>query len=143
VQAAEAPRVVEAQALAGIEHEVVVVVQQPRRTGRHDAQAAGHAEVRDQRAALELDQQVLGPAVHVEHALPGDLPRELGLDGPAQARLAQVERADRAADQRRADAAPRRFDFGKFRHGCGGSKRKNPPVAGSFLLQSDANARLT
>jgi len=40
VQAAEASRIVEAQALTGVEHQIVVVVQDPRGRRRHHAQAA-------------------------------------------------------------------------------------------------------
>ena len=112
VQAAKAARIVETQALARIEHEVVVVVQQSRRTRRHHAQAAGHAEVGDERTAVEIDQEVLGTATHVVNVLADKFAHEPRLDRPAQARLAQVESRDGMADHGFAHAATCRFDFG-------------------------------
>src|SRR5690606_4880643 len=51
-QAAEAARVVEAQAHGVVEHEVDVIVSERRGVARHEPQTAGHAEVQDERAAF-------------------------------------------------------------------------------------------
>ena len=55
---AKAPRVVQAQYGRIGEPQFDVVVLTARRSRVHDAQAAGHAEVDDQRAVLERDQDV-------------------------------------------------------------------------------------
>ena len=89
-----------------------MVVQQSRRSGGHHAQAARHPEVGDQRAAVEVEQQVLGPATHIVHALSRQLGDEAGFDGPSQPRLTQVECGDRATDDGVADAATSGLYFG-------------------------------
>ncbi len=60
--AAEAARVVQAQFPAGIQADGQVIVAAPVSPGVHHAQAAGHAEMQDQRPLpLDLQQQVLAP----------------------------------------------------------------------------------
>jgi hypothetical protein len=68
--------------------------------------------VRDERAAVEIDQQVLGAAAHIVNALTDEVAHERRFDAPAQARLAQVERRDGVADDGGTHSAACRFDFG-------------------------------
>src|SRR5580700_12227361 len=86
-EAAEAARIVEAQRQPGIEHQVEMVVGEARGTGGHGAQIARHAQMHEQRAGLESQQQVLGAPSGAQDTLPGDLVRQLGGHLPAQARL--------------------------------------------------------
>ena len=112
VQAAEAARVVEAQATTVFEPQFVVVVLEPRRIHRHDAQAARHAEMRYQRAAIEFDQQVLGAPAHVTHCQSRQSLRERAVHRPAQLVVQQHELDDAPAAQGAPDAAAGGFDFG-------------------------------
>ena len=69
----EAPRVVEAELLAGIQRErdVVVLLEILRRTDQ--AQAAGHAEVDQQEAGfLQVEDQILRPPPDCGEAVAGD-----------------------------------------------------------------------
>ncbi len=50
---------------------------------RHQAQAAGHAQVADQGAALGANQQVLGTPLHGLDALTGEAHVQVFGDGPA------------------------------------------------------------
>ena len=119
-QATEAARVVEAQAAAAVEHEVVVIVREQRCVAPQYAQAPRHPEVGDERALLEFDQQVLRAPAHVAHPLARQDLHEGRLDGPAQARLAQHQGGDAPAAQGTADAAAGGLDFRQLGHGSDG-----------------------
>ena len=62
-----------------------------------------------------LATELVGQRIH--DVLAGELATELPIDRPAQTMLAQHESRDRAAAQRRADAAAGGFDFGELGHG--------------------------
>ena len=88
-----------------------------RGVGRQMAQAAGHAQMDDQRGAVvQLDQQVFGAARHLAHAAASQALGQLGVDWPAQARLAQHRAGEDAAGEQGGDAAPGGFHFWQFRH---------------------------
>ena len=71
------------------------------------AQAAGHAQMDDQRGAVvQLDQQVFGAARHLAHAAASQALSQLGVDWPAQARLAQHRAGEGVAGEQ--GATPRR-----------------------------------
>ncbi len=114
VQAAEATWIVEPQATTGIEQQVVVIVRQQRRGRVEHAQAAGHAEMQDQAAVVQVDDQVLGAATDVADALAGDSRRQPCVDAPAQAGLAEHERGDLPPADDAAYAAARGLDFRKL-----------------------------
>src|SRR6266478_427196 len=91
-----------------------MVVTHSRRLRRNDAQIAGHPQVQQQGARLELEQQVLGAPSGAHDALTGHLLRQIARHRPAQPRLVDLER-DNAAPQRVGPQAPaRRFDFRQF-----------------------------
>ena len=76
------------------------------------AQAAGHAQMDDQRGAVvQLDQQVFGARATLAHAAASQALGQLGVDWPAQARLAQHRAGEGAAGEQGGDAAPGGFHF--------------------------------
>ncbi len=99
------------------EHQVDVIVFLRCRLGRYQPQAARHAQMDQQMAAAEIQQQVL--------AAPRDGAQTLADEGGAlrmgqritQRRHAKVGAGETAVEQRRRDAAPGDFDFRQFRHG--------------------------
>src|SRR5881394_1338990 len=114
--AAEAARVVEAQAAAAREHQVDMVVGPVRGRIAKKLKAARHPEVHEQRASLRAEQEVLAAPLERIDPLSRELAREALRDGPAQARLPHLDGSDRAADHVRRQAAARRFDLGELRH---------------------------
>ena len=66
----------------------------------------------DERAAVEIDQQVLGAPTHVVNALADEFSDQRRLDWPAQARLAQIEGRHSVADDGFTHTATCRLDFG-------------------------------
>ncbi len=113
---AEAARVAQAHQLAVGQHEVEVVVFLGRGGVREDAQAAAHAQVQDERAVVELDEQVFRAALQ---AMDGLAAQEFGQvfgNGPAQAGVADDDVADGLMQQVRRDAAQRGLDFWQFGH---------------------------
>ena len=100
--------------------DVDVVVELARRRALVDAQAAGHAEVHEQRVdaarALEAEQQVLAAAVDGAEPSAFEGALEPGGNRPAQAPVVHVDRGDALADERGRDAAPGGFDFGELGH---------------------------
>jgi hypothetical protein len=73
--------------------------------------------VGNQRASLEFDQEILGPATDAAYALPGDLSAETALQGPSQPCFAYRQAGNDATSQRSGNTATRGFYLGKFRHG--------------------------
>ncbi len=114
---AEAPRIGVAQGLTGLQQDVDVLMLGRGRCRIHQTQAAGHAEMDDQRAALGADQQVLGAPLDGLDALAGQTHVEIFRNRPAQAPVTHQHAADALADQMRLDATAGGFDFGKFGHG--------------------------
>src|SRR5690606_18154744 len=78
--------------------------------------AAGHPEMHEQRPGIRAEQQVLRAARDRVDALTGEDGGQLRRNRPAQARLADLERLDAAADDERRKTAAGRFDFGELRH---------------------------
>jgi hypothetical protein len=116
-QAAEAPRIVEAQRLSGVELDVHVIVRDARRRGRQHPQTARHAEVQDHRARVRLQQQVLGPAASAANRAANERGARLDVHRPSQSWLVDDEAIDAASHDMGFDAAAGGLDFGKFRHG--------------------------
>ena len=117
---AEAARIVQAQhlpALRAVHDQVEVVVLARLDPGRQHAQVAGHAEVDDQGAVFEFDQQVLAAASGSKDAASGQQLGQTGREGPAQAFAAQDRLLDDAAFDMGRDTAPGDFYFWQFRHG--------------------------
>ena len=92
-----------------------------------------HSEVDDEDvAALELDQQVLAPAVDPHDLAALELAGEVLLVGvPAdRSHAADVDLLDALADDLLLEVAPQRLDFGQLRH------RRSPRRRRSRLLSS-------
>src|SRR5690606_30781905 len=68
---AETARVAQAQGLSA-EDEIEMLVLPRRLAGGHQAQAAGHAQVQDQRTLFEAEQQILAAPVDVAQGLSGE-----------------------------------------------------------------------
>src|SRR5690606_8864246 len=117
VHDAESPRFEVTQARAVGEADIEMVVLPRRRRARLvEAQAAGHPEMHEQRPGIRAEQQVLRAARDRVDALTGEDGGQLRRNRPAQARLADLERLDAAADDERRKTAAGRFDFGELRH---------------------------
>ena len=90
--------------------------------GQHP-QAAGHPQVQQQRAGLELEQEIFGTPPGMQDPMAGDSLREVILHAPAQSGLVHIERHDASADCVRLDASSCGLYFGKLGHGEPGSVR--------------------
>jgi sRNA-binding protein len=77
-----------------------VVVQRGVRHGPVEAQAAGHAQVQQQQAAIQVQQQVLAAPAHAQHRAAHQR-ADRAPERPAQ-RLAQAHRLDAAPAMRSA-----------------------------------------
>ena len=112
---AEAARVVQAQylglrAVAHDQVEVIVFLQLG--PERKHAQMARHAQVDDERACVETDQQVFTAPADLRDALAGQGDGQVGREGPAQALAPEHDLFDHAAFEVGRDAAPGHFYFG-------------------------------
>ena len=78
--------------------------------GGGESQTAGHAQMQQQQAVVEVQQQIFAPAAHSVHPLPvqagGATPQR-----PTQ-RLAQTDRLNSRAGNRRRKAQAGHFNFG-------------------------------
>ena len=130
-QAAEAPRVGEAQhATVAHEPDVDVVVRPGRGVAGQHAQAAGHAQVQQGAARGGVEQEVLGAPAHGVDALPREAVGDLGRDRPAQVGAAQQHVAHARAFEVRRQSAARGLDFGQLRHaGSVGARRRRRKAA--------------
>src|SRR5687767_9990505 len=72
----------------------------------------------EQRAGVGAEQEVLGAPLETPDALGRERSWKATRDGPAQARLADFDASDGAADHVRGEAAARGLDFGQLRHGA-------------------------
>ncbi|MNE80371.1 hypothetical protein D3C80_1769340 [compost metagenome] len=111
-QRAEAPRVGVAQRQSGLQFDIHMLVLGRRQAALDQAQAAGHAEMADQRAGFGTQQQVLGAPFDLEDQLPGQAHIEVLGNRPAQPPLAHDHAADALAFEIGRDAAAGCFDFG-------------------------------
>ncbi len=99
------------------EDQVDVVVLAGRRVWGQDAQAARHAQVQDEGAVGETQQQVLGAPLHLAQLSPCQPLRQRSGDGPAQAAFADHHCAHAPAFDERGDPPAGGLHFGQFRHG--------------------------
>ncbi len=68
----------------------------------------------DERAGIEPQQNVFRAALDAPDDFALDFSFESARDGPAQAAVANDQRSDAPADERRGDAPARRFYFGQL-----------------------------
>jgi hypothetical protein len=128
---AEAARIGHAHDLAA-DFEVEVVVLLRRDARRQDAQVAGHAQVHDQRAMVEMDQQVLAaPPGAADHA-PGQQGMQALRKRPAQAGVTQHDAADGAPFQM--GATPRRVTSTSGNSGMGWRSGKGGRASGKLHM---------
>ena len=92
-----------------------MVVRAGRRQRGVEAQAARHAQVQQQQAVVQVDQQVLAAPAHRPHRAP-DQRGGLDRQRPAQ-RLADAHGLDAGAGDAVGKTAAGDFDFGEFGHG--------------------------
>src|SRR5690606_9957857 len=112
---AETPRIVE-PGDAMVEHDVEMIVSPRRRRLAPEHQVAAHAEMHDQRARSEPEQQVFAAAAHRGDLQAREDAVEIGRDWPAQRRRPYHDGTHRASEDRAFEAAPDRLDFGQFGH---------------------------
>jgi len=115
-QAAEAARITETQAPAIVQHDIDVVVRARRRIAIQHAQAAGHAQMQQRAATVDVQQQVLRAPANVGDAGAVQTSRHGIRNRPAQIMPAQHHLAHRPPQQMRRNAAPGGFYLGKLRH---------------------------
>jgi len=113
----ETPRIVVAQRHPGIENDVRMVMQAPRRRGGERPKAAGHPEMNEERIGGEAKEQVLASPVEGIDGSPGDTRRKPAWNRPPQAMVVHAHHRYATADDERRNPAERGFDFGQFRHG--------------------------
>jgi hypothetical protein len=83
---------------------------------RDHGEAPGHAEVHQQVALREIEQEVFPAAADVDDFSTAQAACEVARHGPAKARVANDHVLDRPPDHAGHEAAAGRLDFGKFRH---------------------------
>ena len=104
---------------AVLEAQIDMIMRARRLPSRHEAKASRHAEMDDERALAEVQQQILAAPLDVLEALAGQpLGQPFG-QRPAQARHAQHRAAHGPTEHTGAQSARNDFDFGQFRHGLG------------------------
>ena len=113
----KAARIIQAQNSMG-RHEIKVIVQRRLRHGAVEAQAAGHTQVHQQQAAVQVQQQVLAAPPDRRHRTADERAR-LAAERPTQG-LADTHFKDAGAGDAAGKAAARDLDFGEFGHGCEG-----------------------
>lgn len=113
---AEAARIAQPQRPPA-EDDVEVIVPAGRFRRRHQAQAARHAQMHDQRSMVEAEQQVFAAAVDAAQAASGEQAAECAREGIAQAGMARHDGVDAAPGQVGQQAAAGDFDLGQFGHG--------------------------
>lgn len=112
---AEAPRVGQAhQLLAELKVEMIMFLR--RVCGGQDAQMPGHAEMNDQRAVPEVNQQVFAAPASGQNALPDQQVLQTKGKRPAQATASLDHASDFVAFEMGRDASAGDFDFGQFWH---------------------------
>jgi hypothetical protein len=126
---AEAARVAHSQDLFP-DTQVEMIVRTGRLGGRYHAQAARHAQMHDERAAIAFDDQVLATPTDVAHPLAPQRSRQISLDGPAQPAVPYRGTGQDLSGEERLDAAPRDLYLGKFWHA------PQSPAGGTFRARS-------
>jgi hypothetical protein len=110
---AEAPRIVQPQQAARC-LQVEVIVRPGRGLHRREQQAARHAQVQQQHALVQVEQQVLAAAAHARHRAAHQLLR-LASQRPAQG-FAHAHAGHGGARDTVRETQSRHLDFGQFRH---------------------------
>jgi hypothetical protein len=80
---AEAARIIQPQQRLSHEH-IEMIMFPGRRRDRQQVQVARHAEMNDQRAVVEFEQQVFAAPAHAAHSLAAHLSGQIGRKWPAQ-----------------------------------------------------------
>ena len=106
----EATRIAESQYL-GADLHVEMIVLLRGHVLRQDANVTGHAKVNDQRAMIEMDQQIFAAPSGAAHRAAGQRLCQLQWKRPAQPGMAKFHAADDLSFQMRCNAATRDFDF--------------------------------
>ena len=112
---AEAARVGEPE-LARAEDEIGMIVTARRRVALDEAQAARHAEMDQQMAASEFEEQIFAASLHGGEPAPDEPLGEAGGHGVTQTRRSQHGTFEQTSDEMLFDPAPGDFDFREFRH---------------------------
>ena len=86
--------------------------------GGAEAQAAGHAQMQQQHATIQIDQEVFAAPSDAGDGLP-DQCRRIDAERPAQG-LSHAYRLDAGAGDALGEPQPRDFYFWQFRHGATG-----------------------
>ena len=117
---AKAARIVQAQSTQAGQHFKVVVLARSGKIGAK-AHAARHAQVNQQQAITQVDEQVFAAAAHRQHALADQL---LGLapERPSQG-FSEGNCLNASAGNAACKAQARHFNFGQFRHGFTNNSR--------------------
>jgi hypothetical protein len=108
----EAARVAQPHQRAVSQRQIEVVVLFRRRAARQDAQAAGHAEMQDQCAAIEDNQQIFAAPLQRADSLPAHQFGQVFRDRPAQPGIADNGIRNSYSGEMRGEAAPGDFYFG-------------------------------
>ena len=115
MQAAETAWIVESQGVPGVEHEIEMIVRDSGQVRRQDSQAAGHSQVQQERARLQLEQQVFRAALGMQDALSCNQVRQVILYAPAKSPLVELKRHDPTAYRVGLDPPAGCLNFGQFR----------------------------
>ena len=109
--AAEAARIVEAQHLPSIQKNIPMIVHPRRHRGGQHPQTSRHAEMQNQGARIERDQNVLGAPRDAAHRLMAYRLLEICRDRPAQPSFTHDHVDDAPFEQAGRDAAAGGFYF--------------------------------
>jgi hypothetical protein len=99
-----------------IENDVHMVMFLRRQIGRHQPQASGHAEVNEEMAVFEFEQQILAAPVDGGEPLPSQAAAEPCRQRITQCRHAGLDSTDATADKLRGQSESRHLNFGQFGH---------------------------
>jgi hypothetical protein len=90
------------------------------------AQAAGHAEMQQQRVGAQSKEEVLASAIDAIDGPAGDQRRQLGGNRPAKARVVHAQRAHPLSRRVWLDPATGGFDLRQFGHAADGPRQTRP-----------------
>jgi hypothetical protein len=120
---------------AGDEIEMVMLV--GRRSCRQYAQMPRHAEVNDERALLEIQQQIFPTTSGAPDRLAHQLLFKTYRKRPAQADLSLHDAGNDLALDMRCNAAPGDFNFRQFRHGDIGSGNRSEKLPQGASMRAE------